>query len=42
MCIRIDRRIFTSQRADQKVVGYVLDNKQHPILQSPEDPFPGY
>jgi hypothetical protein len=30
------------ERADQKIVGYLLDNKQRPILQSPEDPFPGY
>jgi hypothetical protein len=30
------------ERADQKIVGYLLDNKQRPILQSPEDPFPCY
>ena len=30
------------EHADQKIVGYLLDNKQRPILQSPEDPFPGY
>ena len=30
------------ERADQKIVGYLLDDKQRPILQSPEDPFPGY
>jgi Fungal chitosanase of glycosyl hydrolase group 75 len=30
------------ERADQKIVGYLLDKKQRPVLQSPEDPFPGY
>jgi Fungal chitosanase of glycosyl hydrolase group 75 len=30
------------ERADQKIVGYLVDNKQRPILQSHEDPFPGY
>jgi hypothetical protein len=30
------------ERTDQKIVGYLLDNNQRPILQSPEDPFPGY
>jgi hypothetical protein len=30
------------ERADQKIVGYLLDNKQRPILQGPGDPFPGY
>ena len=30
------------ERADQKIVGYLLDDKQRPILQSPQDPFPGY
>jgi hypothetical protein len=30
------------ERADQTIVGYLLDNKERPILQSPEDPFPGY
>ena len=30
------------ERADQTIVGYLLDNKQRPISQSPEDPFPGY
>jgi hypothetical protein len=30
------------ERADQKVVGYLLDDKQQPILQGPSDPFPGY
>jgi hypothetical protein len=30
------------ERADQKIVGYLLDDMQHPILQSPQDPFPGY
>jgi hypothetical protein len=29
------------ERADQKIVGYLLDNKQRPILQGPKDPFPG-
>jgi hypothetical protein len=30
------------EHADQKIVGYLLDNRQRPILQGPEDPFPGY
>jgi hypothetical protein len=30
------------ERADQPIVGYLLDNKRHPILQGPNDPFPGY
>jgi len=30
------------ERADQKIVGYLLDDKQQPILQGPTDPFPGY
>jgi hypothetical protein len=30
------------ERADQKIVGYLLDDKQRPILQGPKDPFPGY
>jgi len=30
------------EHADQKIVGYLLDNKQRPIFQGPEDPFPGY
>jgi hypothetical protein len=30
------------EHADQKIVGYLVDNKQRPILQGPEDPFPGY
>jgi hypothetical protein len=30
------------ERADQKIVGYILDDKQQPILQGPRDPFPGY
>jgi hypothetical protein len=29
-------------RADQEVVGYLLDNKHRPVLQGPKDPFPGY
>jgi hypothetical protein len=27
---------------NQEIVGYILDDKQHPILQGPNDPFPGY
>jgi hypothetical protein len=30
------------ERADQKIVGYLVDNEQRPILQSSQDPFPGY
>jgi hypothetical protein len=30
------------ERADQDIVGYLLDKKQRPILQGPRDPFPGY
>jgi hypothetical protein len=30
------------ERADQAIVGYLLDDKRHPILQGPNDPFPGY
>jgi hypothetical protein len=30
------------ERADQPIVGYLLDDKGHPILQGPNDPFPGY
>jgi hypothetical protein len=30
------------ERADQKIVGYLLDDQQRPILQGPTDPFPGY
>jgi hypothetical protein len=30
------------ERADQKIVGYLLDDNQRPILQGPSDPFPGY
>jgi hypothetical protein len=30
------------EHADQKIVGYLLDNKQRPIVQGPKDPFPGY
>jgi hypothetical protein len=30
------------EHADQKIVGYLVDNKQRPILQGPEDPFPGF
>ena len=30
------------EHADQKIVGYLVDNKQRPILQGPGDPFPGY
>jgi hypothetical protein len=29
-------------RKDQPVVGYLLDNKSRPVLQGPNDPFPGY
>ncbi len=30
------------ERADQAIVGYLVDDKGHPILQGPKDPFPGY
>ena len=30
------------ERSDQQVVGYLTDDKQHPLLQGPTDPFPGY
>jgi hypothetical protein len=30
------------ERSDQKIVGYLLDDNQRPILQGPRDPFPGY
>jgi hypothetical protein len=30
------------ERADQAIVGYLLDDKGHPVLQGPNDPFPGY
>jgi hypothetical protein len=30
------------ERADQKIVGYLLDDKQRPIPQGVNDPFPGY
>ena len=30
------------ERADQEIVGYLMDDKRRPILQGPEDPFPGY
>jgi hypothetical protein len=29
-------------QADREIVGYLLDDQQHPILQGPKDPFPGY
>jgi hypothetical protein len=29
-------------RADRDIVGYLVDDKQHPVLQGPNDPFPGY
>jgi hypothetical protein len=29
-------------RADQPVVGYLLDSKHRPVVQGPHDPFPGY
>ena len=29
-------------RADQKIVGYLIDESGSPILQGPNDPFPGY
>ena len=30
------------ERADQEIVGYLMDDKRRPILQGPKDPFPGY
>jgi hypothetical protein len=30
------------ERADKKIVGYLVDDKKRPILQGPKDPFPGY
>jgi len=30
------------ERADQAIVGYLLDDKQRPVVQGPNDPFPGY
>jgi hypothetical protein len=30
------------ERADQEIVGYLMDDKQRPILQGAKDPFPGY
>jgi hypothetical protein len=30
------------ERADQEIVGYLVDDKQRPILQGSKDPFPGY
>jgi hypothetical protein len=30
------------ERADQAIVGFLLDDRRHPILQGPNDPFPGY
>jgi hypothetical protein len=29
-------------RADQEIVGYLMDEHGHPILQGSKDPFPGY
>jgi hypothetical protein len=29
-------------RADKKIVGYLIDEHSRPILQGPKDPFPGY
>jgi hypothetical protein len=29
-------------RADKEIVGYLIDEHGHPILQGPNDPFPGY
>jgi len=28
-------------RMDQPIVGYLVDSKQHPVVQGPHDPFPG-
>jgi hypothetical protein len=30
------------ERADREIVGYLVDEKHHPILQGAKDPFPGY
>ena len=30
------------ERADQDIVGYLLDEKHRPVIQGPNDPFPGY
>lgn len=30
------------ERADEKLVGYLVDEAKRPILQGPKDPFPGY
>jgi hypothetical protein len=30
------------ERADQRIVGYLIDGNQRPILQGPKDPYPGY
>jgi hypothetical protein len=30
------------ERADQEIVGYLMDDRRRPILQGPKDPFPGY
>jgi len=30
------------EREDQEIVGYLLDEKNRPVLQGPNDPFPGY
>ena len=29
-------------RVDREIVGYLLDDRQRPILQGPKDPFPGF
>lgn len=29
-------------RPDEEIVGYLTDEHHHPILQGPDDPFPGY
>jgi hypothetical protein len=29
-------------RADKEIVGYLIDERSRPILQGPNDPFPGY
>ena len=30
------------EREDQPIVGYLLDEKQQPVVQGPNDPYPGY
>jgi hypothetical protein len=30
------------ERADEPIVGYLLDEKHRPVVQGPKDPFPGY